>query len=440
MKRLLTILFGFALLAIANENDVETRLTSDIQSARQSLNQTLLRNQQEKARLLLEIQNVNQKTSDATAKHAKETASAKELEEQISEANQELKKWQELLQRTEHLVQEFDAGEPVLTASSWNDDKPRPLLEELLPILEKVFATAEKPYWKNGKAVDEKGFVHLGRFAVFGPALFFKSDDGACCGPATLKPNNLLPVVMTRLTSREREELDKLFKGEEALPPTDVTMGRALVLRSSESSCLQHLAKGGPIMIPIALLGLLSLLVGLFKIVQLLVRTPSEAPLEAVERLVEAALAGKEQEAQAIAEGLHHSIRPLALAALQNREMDEEHLEARLYETFLAVQSPLERWLGVLSVSAAAAPLLGLLGTVTGMIHTFRLITMFGTGDARLLSGGISEALVTTEAGLVVAIPALLIHAWCVRRVRRNAALHKQAALRLLRLAKGGGR
>ena len=193
-------------------------------------------------------------------------------------------------------------------------------------------------------------------------------------------------------------------------------------------------------MIPIALLGLLSLVVGLFKVLQLLSRTPSEAPLEAVERMVEAALAGKEQEAQAIAEGLHRSIRPLALAALQNRELDEEHLEARLYEASLAVQSPLERWLGVLSVSTAAAPLLGLLGTVTGMIHTFRLITMFGTGDARLLSGGISEALVTTEAGLMVAIPALLIHAWCVRRVRRNAALHKQATLRLLRLAKGGGR
>ena len=94
----------------------------------------------------------------------------------------------------------------------------------------------------------------------------------------------------------------------------------------------------------------------------------------------------------------------------------------------------------MLSVSAAAAPLLGLLGTVTGMIHTFRLITMFGTGDARLLSGGISEALVTTEAGLMVAIPALLIHAWCLRRVRRNASLHKQAALRLLRLAKNNGR
>ena len=440
MRRLLSIIFGFALLAIATESDVETRLASDIQSVRQSLTQTLQRNQQEKARLLLEIQNVKQKTSDATAKHAKETASAKELEEQISATKQELKKWQVILQRTERLAQDFDAGESVPTADLWNDDKSRPSLEELLPILEKEFATVGKPYWKKGEAVDEKGFVHSGRFAVFGPALFFKSDDGACCGSAALKPNSLLPVVMTRLSRRERDELEKLFKGEEALPPTDVTMGRALELRSSESSFLQHLAKGGPIMIPIALLGLLSLVVGIFKLVQLLVRTLSEAPLAVVERMVEAVLAGKEQEAQAIAKGLHCSIRPLALAALQNRELDEEHLEAHLYEASLAVQSPLERWLGVLSVSAAAAPLLGLLGTVTGMIHTFRLITMFGTGDARLLSGGISEALVTTEAGLMVAIPALLIHAWCVRRVRRNAALHKQATLRLLRLAKGGGR
>ena len=69
----------------------------------------------------------------------------------------------------------------------------------------------------------------------------------------------------------------------------------------------------------------------------------------------------------------------------------------------------------------AAAPLLGLLGTVTGMIHTFRLITFFGVGDARLLADGISEALVTTEAGLCVAIPALLCHAWLTRLARRHA-------------------
>ena len=71
----------------------------------------------------------------------------------------------------------------------------------------------------------------------------------------------------------------------------------------------------------------------------------------------------------------------------------------------------------------AAAPLLGLLGTVTGMIHTFRLITLFGVGDARLLADGISEALVTTEAGLCVAIPALLCHAWLTRLAKHHATV-----------------
>ena len=60
-------------------------------------------------------------------------------------------------------------------------------------------------------------------------------------------------------------------------------------------------------------------------------------------------------------------------------------------------------------VIAAVAPLLGLLGTVTGMIGTFDVITQFGTGDPKMLSGGISEALVTTQMGLIVAIPMLLL-------------------------------
>ena len=70
------------------------------------------------------------------------------------------------------------------------------------------------------------------------------------------------------------------------------------------------------------------------------------------------------------------------------------------------------------SVIGGVAPLLGLLGTVTGMIHTFKLVTIFGSGEAHLLSGGISEALVTTEAGLVIAIPVLIAHAYFHRRVK----------------------
>jgi biopolymer transport protein ExbB len=78
----------------------------------------------------------------------------------------------------------------------------------------------------------------------------------------------------------------------------------------------------------------------------------------------------------------------------------------------------LERHLQTLAVLGAVAPLLGLLGTVTGMIHTFQLVTVFGSGDAKLLSGGISEALVTTEVGLIIAVPVLLFHAFLARRVR----------------------
>jgi biopolymer transport protein ExbB len=77
----------------------------------------------------------------------------------------------------------------------------------------------------------------------------------------------------------------------------------------------------------------------------------------------------------------------------------------------------LERFLPTLGVLAAIAPLLGLLGTVTGMINTFQVITAVGTGDPRMMSGGISEALLTTQFGLTVAIPIMIIHHFLERRV-----------------------
>ena len=82
-----------------------------------------------------------------------------------------------------------------------------------------------------------------------------------------------------------------------------------------------------------------------------------------------------------------------------------------------------------MAITAAAAPLLGLLGTVTGMIKTFNLITIFGTGDAKSLSSGISEALVTTELGLIVAIPALILHGVLSRMTKEKIAALEQTAL-----------
>ncbi len=96
-------------------------------------------------------------------------------------------------------------------------------------------------------------------------------------------------------------------------------------------------------------------------------------------------------------------------ATLANVERPREQLEDIVAEAVLQEQPRLSRFGSSILVAAAVSPLLGLLGTVTGMISTFDVITEFGTGNPKLLSGGISEALVTTELGLIVAIPALLL-------------------------------
>jgi len=96
------------------------------------------------------------------------------------------------------------------------------------------------------------------------------------------------------------------------------------------------------------------------------------------------------------------------LATVRNLDRDREHVEDIVSEAILHENAHLNRFGGLILVIAAVSPLLGLLGTVTGMIATFDVITEFGTGDPKLLSGGISIALVTTELGLIVAIPMLL--------------------------------
>ena len=89
---------------------------------------------------------------------------------------------------------------------------------------------------------------------------------------------------------------------------------------------------------------------------------------------------------------------------------DNETLELKLGEAIANETPKLQRFLALLKIIAVVAPLLGLLGTVTGMINTFQVITLFGTGDPKLMAGGISQALVTTVLGLCVAVPTVLLH------------------------------
>ena len=102
-----------------------------------------------------------------------------------------------------------------------------------------------------------------------------------------------------------------------------------------------------------------------------------------------------------------------------NPNMDAETLELKLHEAVLKEIPPLENYQGALKIIAAVAPLMGLLGTVTGMILTFQAITIFGAGDPKAMAGGISSALITTVLGLIVAIPTVLLHTLVSSRSKR---------------------
>ena len=119
-------------------------------------------------------------------------------------------------------------------------------------------------------------------------------------------------------------------------------------------------------------------------------------------------------------------------AVLVNGEFDREAMKESIEDVGRHVVHELKRYLDTLGTIAAITPLLGLLGTVIGMIRVFGVITAQGVGEPRLLAGGISEALITTAAGLTVAIPSLLFHRFLRGRVDELVLTMEQEALKLV--------
>jgi biopolymer transport protein ExbB len=127
----------------------------------------------------------------------------------------------------------------------------------------------------------------------------------------------------------------------------------------------------------------------------------------------------------------------LLAAGLINRNHSREIMKEAIEETGRQVVAELERFLNTLATIASVTPLLGLLGTVLGMIDVFGVIMEAGVGDAAPLAGGISKALITTAAGLSVAIPALMFHRFFDNKVARLALDMEEQSLRLVDVMKG---
>lgn len=266
----------------------------------------------------------------------------------------------------------------------------------------------------EGKAIAPSGVVENGQFLLLGPLALFSSGSGTA-GIAQQQLNKAEPVVVSAGSEVDAPIAQLVASGKGDLP-IDATLGDALKIAATKESFSEHVAAGGPTMVPILGLGILSIVIGVFKWFQISsIRMARPRDLQVIlDRLTQ----GKQAEAFEHARTVKGPVGELLEAAVSHADEPKEYIEEVLYEKMLITRPRLEKMLPFVALTAATAPLLGLLGTVTGMINTFRMISVFGTGDPKTLSSGISEALVTTEFGLIVAIPALLIHAVISRKVK----------------------
>jgi biopolymer transport protein ExbB len=266
-----------------------------------------------------------------------------------------------------------------------------------------------------GKALTPAGRLESGQYALLGPVAFFASDDSANAGVAELRLGSPQPRSI-ELGDRHAPAIRSLAAQGAGEVPIDPTGGNALKIAEQRDSVVGHMLKGGPVMIPILLLGLTATVIAVLKWLQL-ARIHGVTPMD-LQKVLAHLRRGERDAAEGLARKVRGPVGDLLAAAVAHAREQKDYLEEVLYEKMIEARPKLERLLPVIALTAAAAPLLGLLGTVTGMINTFNMITIFGAGDPRTLSGGISEALITTEFGLIVAIPALLLHAFISRKVK----------------------
>lgn len=283
----------------------------------------------------------------------------------------------------------------------------------------------------QGSAMDPEGIEHTGSFLQMGPAGFFVTDDNTRGGITRTEAGMTAPGFLSMKSDLPRQ-IRRAVDGNEASLPVDVTGGDALRIQEARPSLMEHAKQGGLVMIPLVLVGAAALLLTILKIIQL-----ARIRIHNTSELFAAVAQLKNKEADNVTPAtlsLQEPLDGLLNVCIQHRKASRSHLEEIMYEHIMAFVPKLEKYLGTLAVLGGIAPLLGLLGTVTGMIHTFQLVTIFGTGNAKLLAGGISEALVTTEFGLAIAIPALLIHAYLARRARNMIGQLEQTTIRLVNI------
>jgi biopolymer transport protein ExbB len=208
--------------------------------------------------------------------------------------------------------------------------------------------------------------------------------------------NQLIKELPKQPESRFVDSTQALLAASSGFVPfgLDPTRGQLLALQIQVPSLEERIHQGGIPGYVIISLGIIALIIAVAKFVSL-------------------TLLGMRVNTQAKNAGTPSTSNPLGRIVSvyqENSDVDSETLQLKIDEAILKEQPAINRFVGFIKIISMVAPLLGLLGTVIGMIVTFQAITLFGTGDPKTMAGGISQALITTVLGLTVAIPTVLLH------------------------------
>lgn len=260
----------------------------------------------------------------------------------------------------------------------------------------------------DGKALRNGSEAVDGQFLLVGPSVFFaEKKPGGFEGVATFaETGTSLPTVVA-IKGADVRIAEGVSLGHGKMP-FDGTMGKAIEVAAAQESLLDVIEKGGVVGHAILTLGAISLMIAMFKVIQVSrIRVPSRSKINAI---LDDLLNGDREAAAIKAAKIPGVAGEMVMTGVDMFYEKRRVLEEALFEKLISVKPVLDKYLPFLALTAAASPLMGLLGTVLGIIKTFKAMALYGTGNAKSFSAGISEALITTAEGLVVAIPVLVIH------------------------------
>ncbi|SDU32215.1 MotA/TolQ/ExbB proton channel family protein [Desulfobacula phenolica] len=234
-------------------------------------------------------------------------------------------------------------------------------------------------------------------------------------------------------SSRITNNITAYMQGKSDNVYMDVSKGGAIRQLAHQLNLMEQVPKGGAIVWPILIILVIAVLILIERVFFFTQRrTHPEQLMKTIRKMI---MADDWKGCRKFLESKNKKLLPqVLLTAMAFKDQTRQDMENALQEAILGQIPKIERFLSTLGMLAAIAPLLGLLGTVTGMINTFHVITYYGTGDPRMMSGGISEALVTTMLGLSVAIPIMLAHTFLSRRVETQISRMEEKSVAFVNL------